>query len=338
MPRKRRILFEGGIYHVTQRGAARAPIFLDDADRLRFLQRLGDAIEEDGVRLYMYCLMPNHFHLLVETPRANLSAFMHRFQTAYTLYFNVRHRRTGHLMQGRFHAAPVQGDRYMLKLTRYIHLNPVASGENSQIPLSQRIQRLREYVWSSYRGYAGIATPEEFVDERPLLAMMHGKTIARRRVEYSRFVEAGLARVDAEWIDIYRRGQQGIDADVILTNSHEKSEGARETASRTQSATLRSRCPCIDPEAIIMKVGMEFAISKDKLRMRTYAGLARSTALLMLTRHARMTQRKAADVMGLGTAAAVCQQISRLKKRLATDSGLATRISKLSAAIERSLA
>ena len=336
MPRKRRIQFEGGLYHVTQRGVARAPIFLDDADRKRFMQRLGESTEEDGVRLYLYCLMPNHFHLLVETPRANLSAFMHRFQTAYTLYFNARHGRTGHLMQGRFHAAAVQGDRYLLKLTRYIHLNPVAVGEGLQQPLKQRLARLREHVWSSYRGYAGLSEPEAHVDEQPILAMMRGGGDARRRAEYRRFVESGLAKTDAEWLAIYRKSQRGLGEAVCRPEMPEPREGGSDVASRKKDAAFRRMRFRVDPETIARRIETEFGASGDWLRVRTYAGLARSVAVLMLTRHARMSQREVAAYMELGTAAAACLQISRLKRRMEKDPALAARIGKLSAAFGKS--
>jgi len=125
MARKLRVQFEGAIYHVTIRGVERRTLFNDNNDCERFLECLGEAVEESGVRLYLFCLMTNHVHLLVETPQGNLSAFMHKLQTAYTVYYNLRHKRVGHLMQGRFGAKPVEGDTYLLVLSRYIHLNPV---------------------------------------------------------------------------------------------------------------------------------------------------------------------------------------------------------------------
>lgn len=108
--RKLRVQYEGAISHVTVRGVERRRIFDDDADRERFLNRLGEAVAEYGVRLYLFCCMRNHAHVVCETPRANLSAFMLKLQTAYTVYYNLRHRRAGHLMQGRFGAEPVAGD------------------------------------------------------------------------------------------------------------------------------------------------------------------------------------------------------------------------------------
>ena len=104
MARPIRIEYEGAVYHVTLRGNERKPIFKTDADRERFIRTLSDSVDRFDIRLYLYCLMHNHVHLVLETPRANLSRFMHRLQTAYTVYFNRRHRRCGHLMQGRLAA------------------------------------------------------------------------------------------------------------------------------------------------------------------------------------------------------------------------------------------
>ena len=102
MARTQRIEYEGAVYHVTARGNERREIFRDDADREHFLRVLGESVGRFEVRLYLFCLMANHLHLVVETPRANLGRFMHRLQTAYTIHFNLRHCRSGHLMQGRY--------------------------------------------------------------------------------------------------------------------------------------------------------------------------------------------------------------------------------------------
>ncbi len=100
MARKLRIEYEGAVCHVTVRGVERRTLFEDDRDRERFLSRLGEAVEEYGTRLYLFCLMANQVHLLVETPQANLSAFMHSVNASYTTYFNLKRERSGHLLQG----------------------------------------------------------------------------------------------------------------------------------------------------------------------------------------------------------------------------------------------
>ena len=125
MPRPLRIEYEGAIYHVTVRGNGRQKIFLSDADRRGLCRRLAESVKSYGVRLYLYCLMDSHFHLVVETPRANLRRFMQSVLTGYTVGFNIRHRRSGHVTQGRYGARLVAGNEYLLKLSRYVHLNPV---------------------------------------------------------------------------------------------------------------------------------------------------------------------------------------------------------------------
>ncbi len=171
MARPLRIEYEGAVYHVTLRGNDRQAIFRTDADREQFIAKLADSVERYDVRLYMYTLMTNHAHFLLETPRGNLSRFMQRFQTAYTVHYNKRHNRSGHLMQGRFSASVVDEDRYVLKLSRYVHLNPIFVKAHKSKPARERIHILRDYRWSSYRGYIGKVKEEDFVDYGPVFAM-----------------------------------------------------------------------------------------------------------------------------------------------------------------------
>jgi len=145
MARLARVEYEGAIYHVTVRGNNRRVLFVDDWDRRRFVKRLGDGAEECDVRVYAFCLMTKHVHLVVETPQANLRHFMHKLETAYTIYFNKRHMESGHLMQGRYGAKAVESDAYLLALTRYVHLNPVYVGAMVRKPLAKRMRALRAY-------------------------------------------------------------------------------------------------------------------------------------------------------------------------------------------------
>ena len=130
MARPLRIHFPGAIYHVSSRllgswKSEKSQLFRDARDRERFLERLRQSVKDFEVRLYLYCMMSNHFHLLVETPRGNLSKFMQSLNTGFTIYYNRCHQRHGHLLDGRYKAELVAGDEYLLKLSRYIHLNPV---------------------------------------------------------------------------------------------------------------------------------------------------------------------------------------------------------------------
>jgi REP element-mobilizing transposase RayT len=213
MARAQRIEYEGAVYHVTARGNERRAIFQDDTDRERFLHTLAESVERFEVRLYLFCLMSNHIHLVVETPRANLGPFMHRLLTSYTVYFNRRHRRCGHLMQGRYGARLVEKDAYMLRLSRYVHLNPVFTAGARRRPLCERVTMLRQYRWSSYRSYIGSDRRIGFVDYAPILALVSpGGT--RPAQAYRRFVEAGIETVDEILAVVSKR--LGVDRAVLL--------------------------------------------------------------------------------------------------------------------------
>ena len=163
MARNLRVEFEGAIHHVTVRGNNRRNLFVDDKDRVRFLDRLAEEVEIHGVRLYLFCLMSNHVHLVVETPKANVGRFMHGLQTGYAVYFNLRHNESGHLTDTRFGSKLVEGDEYLLQLSRYVHLNPVFVGTVKKLPMAERICQLRKYRWSSYPSYIGKAKEWGFV-------------------------------------------------------------------------------------------------------------------------------------------------------------------------------
>ena len=157
MARPIRIEFVGAVYHVMARGNERRAIFFDDQDRRRFLETLAEMVEQFGVRVHAYCLMPNHYHLVVETPRGNLSRAMGWLQVAYTVRFNRQHRRSGHLFQGRYKAQVVEADSYAQGLVLYVHLNPVRPRRKTAALAAERAAELSRYRWSSHRVYAGWA-------------------------------------------------------------------------------------------------------------------------------------------------------------------------------------
>ncbi len=149
MARKLRVEYPGAIYHLMNRGDRREPIFRDDEDRERFLATLGQGCFKTGWQVHAYCLMPNHFHLVVETPAANLVAGMKWFLGVYTSGFNRRHKLLGHLFSGRYKSLIVDGsgDGYLKTVCDYVHLNPARAG------LIAEDQRLETYRWSSYPLY-----------------------------------------------------------------------------------------------------------------------------------------------------------------------------------------
>src|SRR5436853_5298437 len=128
MARPLRLEYPGALYHVTARGNAKSDIYLDDGDRRIFERILGTTVTRHRWLLHAFCLMGNHYHLLLETPLPNLSKGMHRLNGSYSQCFNRRHQRVGHVLQGRFTALLVERESYLLELARYVPLNPVRAG------------------------------------------------------------------------------------------------------------------------------------------------------------------------------------------------------------------
>lgn len=163
MARAWRIEYEGALYHVLSRGNQRQAIFIDDEDRLLFLGRLSEMAERFEVECYAYVLMDNHYHLLLQTRRANLSKAMQWFGVAYTSRFNWKNRCSGHLFQGRFKSMLVESDAYLLELSYYIHRNPLRAGV---------VKRLADYRWSSYLAYAYGKERPDWLNTEAILSQM----------------------------------------------------------------------------------------------------------------------------------------------------------------------
>jgi REP element-mobilizing transposase RayT len=194
MARPLRIEFTGALYHVTARGNAQQDIFLDDEDRQRFLGVLDRVVSRFHLLLHAYCLMDNHFHLVVETPEANLSKAMRQLNGVYTQAFNRRHGRVGHVLQGRFKAIVVDRDSYLLELCRYVVLNPVRA---------RSTRKPDTYSWSSYRATAGLTPTPSFLTIDWLLSQFGRQRPGAQR-KYRAFVAEGRG-LGSPWEEV--RGQ-----------------------------------------------------------------------------------------------------------------------------------
>jgi putative transposase len=177
MGQKRRVEVPGGIFHVTSRGNVRAEIFRDELDYLTFLRMLGAVVVEFAWLCRCYCLLPNHFHLLVETPAPNLGRGMQLLNGRYARRFNARNARVGHVFQGPYGAEPVSRDEHLLETYRYIALNPVRAGLCSDPA---------EWAWGSYQALAGLVEPASFLALDCALALFGSADGFRR------FVAGGL--------------------------------------------------------------------------------------------------------------------------------------------------
>ena len=166
MARPLRIEYPGAVYHITSRGNERHAIIVDDRDRAKWLDLLAHTVAACRWRMLAFALMDNHFHLFLQTPEANLSAGMRYLNGAYATWFNVRHGRSGHLLQGRFKALLVDSEGYWLEVSRYVHLNPVRAG---------LVQSPEQWRWSSYPGYHRAARRLAWVDYETVLGEFGGE-------------------------------------------------------------------------------------------------------------------------------------------------------------------
>jgi len=188
-----RIEYPNALWHVTNRGVEKRDIFLDDHDRLRFLQLLQKALADYRWQLFAYVLMSNHYHLFFRTPDTNLSLGMKDLDGDYASSFNVRHGRVGHLFQGRFKSHLVDSETYLLALARYIVLNPVRAG---------MVDSPGRWKWSSYRATAGLIAVPAWLDPIPLLDYLNpsDRTVAMH--DYREFVAAGVGQEVSPWENV----------------------------------------------------------------------------------------------------------------------------------------
>jgi REP element-mobilizing transposase RayT len=210
-----RIEYPGAFYHVTTRGNEQKEIFKSQRDREQFLSYLESATERYGAVIHAYCLMSNHYHLMLETPQGNLSQIMKHINSSYTTYFNVKRKRAGHLLQGRFKAILVEADSYATELTRYIHLNPVRA---------KIVETPEAYPWMSYRCYTEGVAPSWLTTG--FILGYFGRKATTARENYRHFVHELIERE-------YSSPLQGTIASTIL--------GSAEFVSEIQERHLRSR-------------------------------------------------------------------------------------------------
>jgi putative transposase len=193
-----RINFVGALYQVFSRGNNRAPLFLDDADRETFLGLLREIKAEFQIRCYAYALMEDHFHLLVETPQANLSKAMQHLFQGYTRYFNRRYDRSGHLFESRYKCRLVQRERYLLPLVRYIHQSPVHAGMTASVAA---------YPWSSHADYV-VPRSGSVADPGEVLKRFDSDLDVACR-EYGEFVAGTISAKEWTLLDRKKNGVLG---------------------------------------------------------------------------------------------------------------------------------
>lgn len=308
MARQLRIEFPGACYHVLNRGVEKRTVFLDSRDYLKFLALFGELRSSSGIILHAYCLMPNHYHLVIQTPGSGLKRFMQSLNSRYARHFNDRYDRVGPLFQGRYRSLVVETDARFRTLVRYVHRNPVAAG---------LCGRAGDWRWSSCGAYLGLRSSDAPL-ERALVEGLHGSTrAAARDLMRSELDRPGDA--EAEWRDIIKAGAIAGSAEFVqvLQRAVIPSRGDG-TISRLRE--LR-RPPAEVVTALSRRIAM-LGLSRREARPVLIYALHRSTSL---------TEREIARMVGLSSPMAVGQVIWRTKARRARDAGFAGKLGRLDA-------
>lgn len=334
MPRPWRKAFEGAKYHVTCRGNGRERIVLGEEDAQRFREQLGEAVVRDGVVLYAWALMSNHYHLLVETPRGNISGFMQRLNTAYAMYFRHKRARPGHCFQGRYGAKLVSGDDYLVRLTRYIHLNPVKIKAMREKTGEEKWKYLMAYRWSSFRGYVDGRHAEEDVRYR-WLELMHRRGLKACRRAYAAYARSCLEVADDVLGGAYERSVYAIGDEDYVREVEE--EVRRQGPGRSKGNDVLMPAPSLpDPAETLAAVSAACGVSVETIQAHgRKAGLAKTMVIELVCRLCGRSQREVGTALGLSEHV-IGKQRSYMAEKLKEDSSVASQLNQLLRRLSRS--
>lgn len=233
MARPLRIEFPGAVYHVTSRGNEKKAVFRTTQDRQRFLDILQQVNKRYNWICHGYCLMTNHYHLILETPEGNLSSGMRQLNGVYTQYFNTAHTRKGHLLQGRYKAFLIQKEGYLLAVCRYVVLNPVRA---------RIVSKPEDYPWSSYLPTAGLSKPHLCLHTAWLLSQF-GQRRGKSEKEYREFVAAGSGRKTI-WTSLH--GQTFLGESEFIDTILQRFRNSEQSLDIPRTLRYRNRPPLND--------------------------------------------------------------------------------------------
>jgi len=339
MARSPRIHIPGAWYHVTARGNERRAIFRGDGDYARMVLIIEDTIARFGLRLHGYVLMENHYHLILEAPEANLSRAMQWLNVRYSTWFNRRHRRIGHLFQGRFKAIIADPQQWGLVLSRYVHLNPlrtrvhamsrpqrqeISTGKRNAVSaaeISKRLLFLNAYRWSSYRAFAGHESEPAWLETKATGSLIEGDP-RRWRSKYRALVEEGAREGAASpWPAVEAQAVLGGQALLEEVRTQIK-QGRREIVGKR---SLRRRGTFEDAVAIVER---HFRRPWDEFR-NLHGNPGREMVYWLARRHAGMTLAQLGQRSGAADYAAVAMALRRFELKMEKDAKLKIKMQEL---------
>lgn len=327
MARALRIQFSGAHYHVTCRGIERRKIYMDSKDRAKFLALLTDSLEIYQVVLHAYVMMKNHFHLLIQTRKANCSEFMRHFNIRYTGWFNWRHERSGNLYQGRYHAYLIDADNYLLEVSRYVHLNPVRVKHLKSSAFQERWQKAIDYPWSSLPGYITEKQALNFVDCETVLSM-----VSDRRA-YRTFIMDGLKRGVASPFKRVRSRMILGDSDFAASVKRYLRRGS----AREQPAYREMTLSALEPEVVLGIVRRASGINTATLTRRGTDGVIRGIVADLLYKYSDITQAQIGQLLGGIDYMAVSLLRRRLHEKMNQDKAVRKKHEELESIVKESM-
>ena len=320
MARQLRIEYPGAVYHVMARGNDRARIFLSVADRQHFLQVLADALARHQVILHAFVLMGNHYHLVVRTPQPNLSRFMHDVNTAYAVRMNRRHRRTGHLLEGRYKAIVIEEDAYLLTVTAYVHLNLVRGKAWRGRSVAERLERAETDPWSTCGDY----TRSERGSRRPPVScdavwrQFDVRTRRQGQKRYREFLRAWLAEDRPSPLKDVQRGS--YLGGTTFGERIERLLGNDEPLSDQVVAYREWRGKPAMPDVLRMVLDV-LGTTEEEVRSRRKPNLMRDVVIYLCREAAGRELREIGELLGVKSAA-VSLAAQRVRQRLEGDAAL----------------
>ncbi|MFZ5764021.1 MAG: transposase [Thermodesulfobacteriota bacterium] len=312
MSRPLRLEYPGAWYHVMNRGRRREEIFPTRQDHETFLEVLRETVTNWNLQIAAYCLMGNHYHLLVHTPDGNLSRGMRHLNGIYTQRFNRRHEKDGPLFRGRYKAILVDADSYLLDVLRYIHRNPLEAGI---------AETLADYEWSSHHGYLSRAKKWDWLVKDAVLAMLSPYR-NRRRAAYVDFISQGVPEEVERFYSLKKLPsilgpdsfQERVSDDFRHLRFHREIPDSRELAPA--------------PEKIIDLVCRHFAISRDELAVsrRGEENNPRDLAIWLVRRACRETLANVGRHFAIDNYSTVSSALQRIKERKESDRKVAAQL------------
>ncbi|MGH7807562.1 MAG: transposase [Thermodesulfobacteriota bacterium] len=316
MGRPLRIQFPGALYHITSRGNERSIIFIDDSDRIKFLQILEEYHERYGILIHSYVLMDNHYHLIMETPRGNLLKVMHGINGGYTGFFNRKYGRAGHLFQGRYKGIIVDKENYLIRLSRYVHLNPVRA---------RIVTKPEKYLWSSYGGYISKSRVVKWVEYAWVLSRF-GRNKKEAMKRYKEFVDEGQkGGLENPFKNVY--GQLVLGGEKLQEKVRMLLKGQHLSDEIVERKRFEGS---FDAKDVVREVARKFGESEKAIKRKgSRDNRARKVAIYIVKRYSGLSNEEIGKIFGGIHYSAVSKVSERVQREMEVDKKLLRMIGRL---------